>query len=439
MNSSDPPPDLILIGDVHLGRRPVKLDDALDGLSFSAKELTPAVALTCTVAAALKNPPRAVVFTGDLVDRDDDVLEAYSILKREIGLLAEAGICVYAIAGNHDGQILPKLIRNVAGVKLIGENGKWERVSVPGSSPPIDLFGWSFAHRSFDGCPLDHGDLSGVLRKNDRAGVVRIGVLHCDLDATNSIYAPVTRKRLEGEGLNAWFLGHVHAPSDLSSSSPIGYLGSIVGLDPGEVGLRGAWRVYANGSSVRAVQMNLGPIRWENLKVEISDKDSKDMYGIIDRLKDEFECRFASNETMEGGHYKLVVLRATLFGHLSDRTGPRRLSESCSGGQVSFDVGKTKVLVQRVEDRTRPRVNLDELAALPTPVGRIATQLVLLRDNQAEGLIKESEKVVAEIKNYRWDVDDDMHPLPVTRELIKRAAWRVLDSMLNQGEENADQ
>ena len=426
---------ILFVGDMHLGRRPVGLDVSLAGLSLTAHDLSPATALTRVVDEALASEARAVVFAGDLVDQDKDRFEAYPILERQVQRLADQDIPVFAVAGNHDSLVLPRLIERVPWVSLLGEGGTWERVEVPGPGPAIDLLGWSFPKRHFATCPLDTGDFAAA-KAAGRDDALTLGVLHCDLDAVGSRYAPVSRSRLREAGLDGWFLGHVHQPGDLTAKQPIGYLGSLVGLDIGETGPRGPWRVNTKDGALCAEQLALGPVRWETYDVDLSLEPTLDVDTVHAAIEREVHARLEEDATITD-QVDLLVVRVRLVGRVLDRRGVREFTAMQLGKPFTLPSGATKILVQRVRDATRTVIDLAELAQEPTAIGRVATHLVALQAGQATELLASAARDVARVQGGGWQVDDTDHPLPETRELLMSAAWRVLDVLLEQRDEGA--
>jgi len=213
--------ELLFVGDIHLGRRPVGLDAALELAGVRADALSPAAAWRSVVEYAIEQGVRAVVLAGDVVDHEKDRFEALTLLQAGVADLAAAGIPVYGVAGNHDGLVLPKLAARVESFTLLGEEQTWERSEIPGEGRDVDLVGWSFAGRHVTHCPLDDAGFAEALGSG-RPGAALLGVLHCDLDQAKSAYAPVPRSRLAASEANAWFLGHVHQPADLTVDRPIG-------------------------------------------------------------------------------------------------------------------------------------------------------------------------------------------------------------------------
>ena len=151
------------MGDVHLGRRPSGLDEILGDHGLRPRELSPAVALDRVTEHACAHPPRAVVFAGDLVDQEDDCFEAYGDLERNVRALRERGIAVLAVAGNHDAKVLPRLIRRVEGVELLGADATWELRALEDDGPPVDLLAWSFKTSHHSDSPLDAPGLDEAL------------------------------------------------------------------------------------------------------------------------------------------------------------------------------------------------------------------------------------------------------------------------------------
>lgn len=436
-----PPPsreDLLVVGDVHLGRRPVGLDDVLAEVGLDARALSPAAALRRVVEHVGEHPPRCVLFAGDLVDEEKDRFEAFGVLQAAAEHLVDMGVPVYAVAGNHDGLVLPRLVERVPGVSLLGQGGTWERVELPGDGPAVDLLGWSFPSRHVRGCPLDKPSFAAT-RSATRPGAHVVGLLHGDLvTGGDSNYAPVTRARLEQAELDAWFLGHVHAPHDLSGPRPIGYLGSLVGLDPGETGLRGPWRARVTADGVRAYQLDLGPVRWESIDVPLEDADGIDADAVHARLDAVVTEACVERIGSASPGPDVVVVRAHLTGRLTDRTGVSAFIHSIGQGVGGFRANGVPIVLQRVTDSTGRAVDLESLASEPSPIGFVASRLLMLQRGEDDDVLEAArgrfDNVVC---NGGWGLDlGDEELLPPSPDAaLERAAWRVLDLLLDQREE----
>ena len=76
--------------------------------------------------------------------------------------------------------------------------------------------------------------------------------------------------------VDAWLLGHIHKPDRLAPPRPIGYLGSLTGLDPGETGPRGPWSLEFSGPEPVLEHLPLAPLRWEEVTVALDGLESED-------------------------------------------------------------------------------------------------------------------------------------------------------------------
>ncbi|NUP98122.1 MAG: metallophosphoesterase, partial [Planctomycetaceae bacterium] len=132
--------ELFAVGDIHLGRTPQGLP-----AGFEPERFSPRAAWREAVEEALRRKVDAVVLLGDVVDHDRNFLEAYSPLKQGVEKLLAAGIRVVAVVGNHDVEVLPRLAREIAGLRLIGAGGAWEELELSGrDQTTLRLVGWSF-------------------------------------------------------------------------------------------------------------------------------------------------------------------------------------------------------------------------------------------------------------------------------------------------------
>ena len=217
---------LLFVGDIHLGRTPHRL--GVDGMD--PNELDPSEAWSRVVRYAVDRKVQAVVLAGDVVDHDEDRFEAFGHLSRGTATLVEHGIRVLGVAGNHDHVALPRLADRIPDFTLLGRDCTWQRVELEG----VDLIGWSFNSRHHAGDPLESPGLQTALDAR-RSDALCLGVLHGDLDQSQSRYAPVRTEDLAQHPVSGWFLGHIHQPHDLTQARPIGYLGSLVGLDRSEM------------------------------------------------------------------------------------------------------------------------------------------------------------------------------------------------------------
>ena len=410
---------------MHLGRTPSRLPPELH-----AGELGPAEAWRRTVDHALEGGVKAVLLAGDVVDRDDDFFEAYRALEGGARRLADAGVAVVGVAGNHDVKVLPRLARHIPHFRLLGEGGRWESCRIEGGSgEALTLWGWSFPRARVTDSPLADASFGA-------APGVNLGLLHCDRDAgADSPYAPVTRQALERAGLDGWLLGHIHRPDALAAPSPNGYLGSLCGLDRGESGPRGPWKITVAGGRIADVEhLHLAPLRWESLEVD------------LEGIGEPFEARERLLAAVIGLDERMASLRpapnavglsVTLTGRTS--LGNAALDELSPEDRRETHTGKagTRYFTESVHPDTRPEIDPEELARRQDPVGLLAARLLRLDrpagDPGRDRLVEKARQALRDEHArsvWRGVTADGDAPEPIT--WLRRAGYRALDQLLAQ-------
>ncbi|RME23114.1 MAG: DNA repair exonuclease, partial [Deltaproteobacteria bacterium] len=264
---------LMAIGDVHLGRVPslrAKMDDD------DRVQSGPETALRLAVDAAIAHKVQAVLFAGDLVESESDFFEGFRVLEKQTRRLLDEGIRVIAVGGNHDCRVLPRLAEVTGRLELLGRGDEWESVSIEGGGDKVEIWGWSF--------PKSHYEQNPLAGREFPAGPhLSIGLLHADLDASASRYAPVSSADLRQAGLDGWLLGHIHRPDDLSPEAPVGYLGSLCPLDATETGIHGPVLLeIESGKIARTERLFLGPLSVLQVPLDITGTGSRE--DVEDRL-----------------------------------------------------------------------------------------------------------------------------------------------------------
>lgn len=368
---------LLAIGDVHLGTRPSRLPTDLADYGVEARDLTPEAALGTVVRHAIADRVDAVLFAGDVVESTNARFEALRPLEAAVRQLGEAGIPVLGVVGNHDVEALPRLARMIDGFRILGEGGTWEGVVLTKDErPAAEIVGWSFPHREVRTSPV--ADWLRDPLPPAAPGVPRLGLLHGDLDASGGNYAPFSSRELAAAGLDAWLLGHIHKPSLASGATsdgggPRGYLGSLVGLDPGEMGPHGPWliRVTRDGR-ILPRHVPMAPLRWESCDVPVGENESVD--DVADRL-----VQVATEHTQDlqaQGLAPLVLgLRPRLVGATRHYEALRSQLESGRWRGLARPVGETVFFIDKVLDGLSLAVDLDEVARGDDPPALLARML----------------------------------------------------------------
>jgi len=428
---------LLCTGDVHLGRRPSRLPDHLDGAALS-----PTAVWTKTVDQAVEHAVDAVMLTGDVVDQDNRFFEAYTPLAREVGRLVEAGIGVYAVAGNHDYDVFGRLADEIVGFGLLGPDGRWEEAVLERDGQAIlQVIGWSFPAGNVKGSPLAHG-LPPI-----RSGMPTVGLLHCDVDgAANSPYAPVTRGELAAVGVDAWLLGHIHAPQIISPAAPmIMYPGSPQGLHINEPGPHGPWLIAIEpGQNPTFTQLTLAALRWEDLDVPLDDVSDdgelnlrsavmKALKGLGEQIAGE-----ASAAPLAVGCRLRLTGRTPVYRDLD-----RLVAEMLDDFTQTVTIGDMEMFIDRkIVNEARPDVALAERSTVADLPGLLARRLLVLQDrapaDEYDTLIGEARKSFTASQTRRDFKGATYEPLSLDDDEIAAAllasGMEALDAMLAQKE-----
>jgi DNA repair exonuclease SbcCD nuclease subunit len=434
------------VGDLHLGRRARRLPPSFGS---GAEELTPEAAWRACVKLAQEREVHAVLLAGDVVERIEDRFRAYTALESGVSELTDAGIRVLGVTGNHDVEALPRLAARLPKFELLGAGGRWERADLGDGS--LGLWGWSFPERSVRQNPL--ADFPG----RSAGGAAEIGLLHADLDAGASPYAPVPRADLTASGLDAWLVGHVHQPDDLAGERPMGYLGSVLGTDPGEAGPRGPWLVEVHGpGQVRCTPCPIAALRWERVEIDCAALESDDpeaagVDDLADRLDQHLretvlpELAEAIGEDLDP--VRALGVRVVLRGKVTDRMAWREacdaLESTASGAvrgmtDIEWSQRGTTFFVEKIELNAQQAVDLVELARDDTYPGLLARRLVALErmDEEGDALLERAEVAAGSFGRVSAA---GTPPTPAERreelrQHLLRAGRDALDELLAQGQ-----
>ena len=419
---------ILAVGDIHLGRTPSRLPEEL---SARARELGPVGAWKRAVDAAIDTGVKAVLLAGDVVERENDFFEAYRELELGVRRLTEAGIDVIGVAGNHDVKALPRLAKHIPEFRLLGAGGHWEYCRIGDNANSLTLWGWSFPRKEVRTSPLS--DQSFALESG-----INLGLLHCDRDAVDSSYAPVSSRELQQSGLDGWLLGHIHKPDGLSAGSLSGYLGSLTGLDRSETGSHGPWLIGIVRGQIESVeQLPLAPLRWETVEVDLEGvgepAEANERLLIALRELDREIVKIAAvrdpvvTPDAVGAH---IILRGrTRFGAAAcDQISGQR-------GEIVYSADDREYFIGQVSVNTHPEIDLEELARQLTPPGLLARRLLVL--DEPEGHPERDDLVAKARRRLReqgqkplWNGLDTDDPDPVAR--LREAGLRALDQLLAQ-------
>lgn len=427
------PVKILFVGDMHLGRRASRIPDRVWTLGgLEPHDLSPLGTWRRVVQAALDEQVQLVALAGDLVHQDDDLFEARAHLEAGIKRLTAAGIAVAAVAGNHDTRILPALAQVIGNLHLLGPGGTWSSLLV---DTGVRLVGWSFPARHHSLSPLREAPPA------PEAGVVTLGLLHADLDAARSDYAPVSRRELELVGYQGWCLGHIHLPDPVPDAvdprRPF-YLGSISGSIPTESGAHGPVLATINpDGAVHWVRLPLAPLRWEAADLAVDNLDlGRDQRDQAAHLRDHLLQRvqeLALDTRRAGPETRALGLRLRLTGHHPAADVLHQVAGALDREDLVTLVEGRVVFVERITCDAQVSVDLAGLARRGDPVGLVARQIISLEAAAAdsEALVARARLVVDQLNappelEYQAWTDDDL------RTHLIRVGRETLNALLNQ-------
>src|SRR3954469_17173730 len=109
---------VLATGDIHIGRCSTKTDEPGWPCAQAWDDL---------VRLAIDERVDLVALSGDIVDRENRYYEAIGPLERGLRALAKEGIPVFAVSGNHDHDVLPRVADALggfdSGFRLLGRGG----------------------------------------------------------------------------------------------------------------------------------------------------------------------------------------------------------------------------------------------------------------------------------------------------------------------------
>lgn len=361
--------------------------------------------------------------------------EAYGALERGIRRLVDADVEVVAVAGNHDYEAFPRLMRSVDqdGVHLLGRGGTWETVRLNGreEDTAVRFVGWSFPEAHQYRSPLDSFSLA-------ESEIPTLGVLHCEAGVEDGPYAPVRREALARTPVAAWLLGHIHAPTPHREAGQLQlYPGSLQPLDPGEPGAHGAWLVDVSGQEVTAEHLPLASLRYDDAVVSVSEADSPEAVedAVLRTVRDRLST--AGTRWPDLSH---VAYRVVLEGRTNrHREIGRIVTEMVDS--LRPEVDQVTGGIEAVDLQTRPAYDLETLARGDDPPGVLAQLLLRLEEgtldrDRVQRVLRRASKAVRRVhESSRYEPlrrDSDTREPPddeQLRTMLYRQGLLLLDEL----------
>lgn len=420
---------ILCAADLHLGRPPSRVPESVRIDSYSTWR--------ALVELAVAEVPDALLLAGDVIDTDHRSFEAWGPLRDGLMRLRDAGIPVVAVAGNHDHAALPQFHRETGGelLHLLGAGGVWERWSLEDASggSRLSVDGWSFPASHHPSDPTHRYTLERP------TGGLHLGLLHCDLDVAQSRYAPVRSAALRQRDPAAWILGHIHAPrlDAEGGGASLLYPGSLQALDPGETGVRGAYRLTQDDRGALTFdRVPLSATRYDEVEIDVTG--AADEGDVMERARSGLRTHVDRVVGEGEGRVAMACCRLRVTGRTSSRAGVKRGLR----GLDTFDPGGDgpRLIVDgRPLLDVRPALDLRSLASGAGAPAILADLLVKLEagspdaleselvgrlERRARGVMRRTQYTDAGVSSEAAADPEALH------SLVRRQAEVLLDRLL---------
>jgi exonuclease SbcD len=390
---------ILMTGDLHMGRGSSKFT-----------ELEPQTSIACwqaIVDEAIERSVDLVLLSGDVVDRRNCYFESYMPLQTGIARLADNGIMTIAVAGNHDFNVLPNLTNDIDKemFRLLGSGGVWEQFEFQCGKETLGVTGWSFPEAHVMVTPLDS------FPETDNSCDYHIAIVHGDLNASTSKYAPLSSNRINELSGHHWLLGHVHKPELIITEHKqwVLYPGSPQALDPGETHHHGVW-LWEPNLDEKPTFLPLSSVCYESISIDVSEcVDSEEILGyVIREIKKNVELlKNVAHQRMCSVNYRIEIV-----GECDDPAQVEELLASQSSFEMAVE--DVQASVEHLRINVLPRFDKAVLRKQKTVLARAFN---LLESLESGTFNAEIEQLLDQIQQRcshhagRYHSIDDNHEL----------------------------
>jgi exonuclease SbcD len=310
-----------------------------------------------------------VIIAGDLYDTGLKSFESALFFNKQMARLKDAGIDVYLTYGNHDAA--SKLIKQLRPPSNVHIFRATEPQTFSNDELRVAIHGQSFA------TPEIIEDLASKYPP-PVTGFFNIGVLHTNLTgiSEHANYAPCSLETLKSKGYQYWALGHVHNRQILCRGPYIVYPGNIQGRHGKEQGEKSCELVTVSDMGVISMDtISTSVVPWLQVEVDASGCQTAD--EVYEQLRIGIEAMLAQSKE------RITAVRLRVLGTTDAHAQLNRDLEQVRHEAISIanECGNGLLWVERVEVRTLPRLNRDELLKRDDPIGEVVRIMATLRQN----------------------------------------------------------
>ncbi len=260
--------------DIHLDSPMLRLE-GYEGAPVEQIRQATRRALDNLVNLAISEKVDFVLISGDLYDGDWKDYNTGLFFLSRMARLAEAGISVFIIAGNHDAaNKMTKSLRLPDGIHRFGARRP--------HTFKIEEAGVAIHGQSFPSGAVSQ-DISADYPAAIK-GYFNIGMLHtCATGSSeHAPYAPCSVEGLRLKGYDYWALGHIHKRQVLCEDPPILFPGNLQGRSSRETGEKGCMLVRVENGRAAHEFSQLDVFRWEQCAVDLTGEATES--GAIEKI-----------------------------------------------------------------------------------------------------------------------------------------------------------
>ena len=375
------PLKILTISDLHLGRRSSEVP-------VTEKESSTRYTWEKIVEWCISHDIDALLLAGDIVDRENRYFEAVGPFSAGLRKLSNSGVTVVMVAGNHDFDVLPSMVRGnkYKNVHLLGEKGIWEVRQLELGGRIIQFAGWSFPAQYVHESPL-----LTFAAEELNPNLTTIGIFHGDAFSRDSKYGPFDINTIPPSPVNVWVVGHIHKPLTLKEFYPgIFYPGSPHALSPRETGAHGGLLLtILEKHDVRYEPVHFSPVRYESLSINITGaKDRSELQGKVTS-----SLSVQAGKIIGGSEpFRYLVADIILEGHHHDLTELKAWTATATDYHPETGTS-TEVIIRKVITDAEPEIdNLPELALQPTPAGILSATILAIQKGEATDFLRTLRK-----------------------------------------------
>lgn len=371
MDSMAPSPEgkprplrFIHTADLHLGSRVMGVtgmnDDTRRDLALATYQSWKKIVDLC-----IQEKVDFLLIAGDTYDSTDNNIRAQLQFREGLARLGQNGIPAYIVHGNHDPY--NSWSRSIA----LPENAVVFSPTEPECVIHRDKAGEDRAAIVGMSFPTAHvkENLARQFPAREAEWPYTIGLLHCSVGGSmgHEPYAPCAAEDLTRCGYDYWALGHIHKPTEISSSDcPIIYPGNPQGRDSSETGERGCLLVTANPDGTTEMEfLPTGRFHWREMTVDISG--TPDLGMLEEQIRG--ELLLAAGETGTPVICRIVLTGATpLHSDLVTGDGIAAIMDQLNDDPPS---GRHPAFAERIICQTLPRIDREEVQSREDILGEI--------------------------------------------------------------------